>query len=67
MQSKKVQYFSSERLSKYFRKLQRELNIPEIGCAVPRDLKKTGITIRLEVGWNTLQLKNFANILLTNQ
>jgi hypothetical protein len=60
-QNKKIQYFSNQRLSKYFRKLQKELKIPEKARAIPRDLKKTGITMRLEAGWSTPQLKNFAN------
>ncbi len=58
---KSMQYLSSAAFARYLKKLQKELKISEIERAVPRDLKKTGITMRLEAGWSTPQLKNFAN------
>jgi len=61
VQRKKIQYLSNQVLSRYFKKIQINLNIPEINRARPRDFKKSGITYRLEDGWSTPQLKNFAN------
>ena len=61
VQSKKMQYLSNQVLSRYFKKIQINLNIPEENRALPRDFKKSGITYRLENGWSTPQLKNFAN------
>lgn len=52
---------SSDRLAKYLKKVQTELAIPESKHAVPRDFKKTAITMRAEDGWTTPQLKHIAN------
>lgn len=48
-------------LSTYIRKIQIQLSISDLKRAVPRDFKKTGITMRAENGWTIPQLKHFAN------
>jgi len=48
-------------LAIYIRNLQNQLSISKSKRAVPRDFKKTGITMRAEDGWTTPQLKHSAN------
>ncbi len=57
----KICVLSRQVLSRYFSKIQKHMNIPDLKKAIPRDLKKTGITMRMESGWTSHQLKQFAN------
>lgn len=52
---------STQRLGQYLKKVQHKLLIPDSKRAVPRDFKKTAITMRAENGWTIPQLKHFAN------
>ena len=59
--NKSIEYLSSYVFADYLKKRQREWKILEKDRVIARDFKKTGITMRLETGWSTAQLKNFAN------
>ncbi|MDP2849487.1 MAG: hypothetical protein Q8O20_00280 [Sulfuricurvum sp.] len=58
---KSICTLSSLSYSRYIRSVQMDLKISEARRAVPRDFKKTGITLRMESGWTSPQLKQFAN------
>ncbi|MDM5271206.1 hypothetical protein PGH07_03365 [Sulfurovum sp. zt1-1] len=57
----KICVLSRQVLSRYFNNIQKHMNIPDLIIAVPRDFKKTGITMRMESGWTSPQLKQFSN------
>lgn len=59
--NKTIQYLSDWVFGSYLKKFQSGLGIYELKRAVPRDFKKTGITMRMESGWTTPQLKQVAN------
>ncbi len=58
---KSINVVSNQVLQRHFKKVQVQLSIPESKRAIPRDFKKTGITMRAESGWSTPQLKHLAN------
>lgn len=57
----KIRTLSTRVLLRYFNKIQQDMKIIQNKRAVPRDFKKTGITMRMEFGWTSPQLKQFAN------
>lgn len=59
--NKKIYYLSSQSFYNHFIDVQRICGIPKAQQVIPRDLKKTGITLRTEFGWTSPQLKQFAN------
>lgn len=59
--NKTICLLSNKRYGTYIRELQINMKIHISKRAVPRDFKKTGITMRMESGWTSAQLKQFAN------
>ncbi len=59
--NKSIQIVSTYMFADYLKNIQRSLKIEESCRAIPRDFKKTGITMRMEAGWTTPQLKQIAN------
>ena len=57
----KILYFDSQKIRQILRKANIELNIALDKRAIPRDFKKTAVTLRANDGWSSDQLKIFSN------